>query len=106
MLLEVVCILQIETKYQENIVNHSFFSISLDDDGVDVADVEVVVIVVFTEHMSMTENGMHTGEEQHALTTHTDFNDGQPEPLVLHISNSEHAGAGAHTLEPVEVLNE
>lgn len=68
-------------------------------------DVEVDVIVVDIEHMSMKENGMHTGDEQHALTTHTDFNDGQPEPFFVHASNNEHGGTGAQTFEPVDVLN-
>jgi hypothetical protein len=49
---------------------------------------------------------MHTGDEQHALTTHTDFDEGHPEPLNVHTSNNEHGGAGAHTLEPDDVLNE
>jgi hypothetical protein len=67
--------------------------------------VAFVVTVVVTVHISMSENGIHTGDEQHELITHTDFDDGHPEPLDVHTSNNEHAGAGAHTIEPDVVLN-
>ncbi len=72
---------------------------------VGVADV-VAAVVVVTEHISIRDKGMHTGVEQHALITQTDFDDGHPEPLNVHTSNNEHGGAGAHTLEPDDVLNE
>ena len=49
---------------------------------------------------------MHTGVAQHALTTQTEFGEGHPVPLAVHTSNSEHGGAGEHTLEPDDVLNE
>jgi hypothetical protein len=68
--------------------------------------VAAVVVVVITEHMSISEKGIHTGDEQHALMTQTDFGDGHPEPLIVHTSNNEHGGAGAHILEPDDVLNE
>lgn len=68
--------------------------------------VAVELLDVDTEHISIKDKGMHTGVEQHALITHTDFVDGQPEPLIVHESNNEHGGAGAHTLEPDDVLNE
>jgi hypothetical protein len=66
----------------------------------------VATVVVVTEHISISDKGIHTGDAQHALITHTDFDDGHPEPLDVHTSNNEHGGAGAHTLEPDDVLNE
>ncbi len=71
----------------------------------DAAVVDGVVVVV-TEHISIKDKGTQTGDEQQALITQTDFGDGHPEPLVVHTSNNEQGGAGAHTLEPDEVLNE
>ncbi len=65
----------------------------------------VVVVVTVTEHISIRAKGIHTGDEQHALITHIDFDDGHPEPLVEHTSNNEQGGAGAHILEPDDVLN-
>jgi len=66
----------------------------------------VTTVVVVTEHISISDKGIHTGDAQHALITHTDFDDRHPEPLDVHTSNNEHGGAGAHTLEPDDVLNE
>ncbi len=63
-------------------------------------------VVVVIEHISISDKGIHTGVEQHALITHTDCGDGHPEPLVVHTSNNEHGAAGEHTLEPDDVLNE
>jgi hypothetical protein len=57
-------------------------------------------------HIAVSDKGKHTGVAQHALITHTEFGDGHPEPLDVHTSNNEHAGAGEHTLEPDDVLNE
>lgn len=94
--------LQIERKYSK----HIQCSFLLDEAVVDIAAVEATVVVVVTEHMSMKENGIHTGDKQHALTTHTDFTGGHPEPFIVHTSNNEHGGTGAHTFEPVDVLNE
>ena len=65
----------------------------------------VVVIVVVRLHMSMRDNGIHTGDEQHELTTHTEFGDGHPEPFTVHSSNDEQEGAGEHILTPDDVLN-
>jgi hypothetical protein len=65
----------------------------------------VVVVVTVTEHISSNDEGKHTGVGQHALITHTECDDGHPEPLDVQTSNNEHAGAGEQTVEPEDVLN-
>jgi hypothetical protein len=63
------------------------------------------VFVVVLLHMLMSDNGTHTGDEQHESTTHTEFGEGHPEPFVVHSSNDEQEGAGEHILSPNDVLN-